>query len=129
MAKSRKPAINRPFEVFKNRVSQQANEFIDAILKPTHIKPPPTDNRYSYLIDIYSKWHLHFFYICSKYCSPAPNAISPQFEHLLARMEYMGHDRFNLSYKRYNGQWILLYTDQSLEECFDLIKNNPLFNF
>lgn len=30
-------------------------------------------------VDIYAKWYRRYFYFCAKYCSPAPNALSPFF--------------------------------------------------
>ena len=36
----------------KLRLKEKADEIIDNVLKPEHIKPPPTDNDFNYLIDI-----------------------------------------------------------------------------
>ena len=71
----------------KLRVKEKADEIIDNVLKPEHIKPPPTDNDFNYLVDIYSKWYRNYFYFCVKYNCPSPNAISPSFETKLAGKE------------------------------------------
>lgn len=98
MAKSQKMWVYSPpkltraklSDAVKSNISQQANEFIETVLKPQRIKPPPTDNQFNYVIDIYSKWYRHYFYIVSKYCCPSPHAISPEFEDAFARMRWVG---------------------------------------
>jgi hypothetical protein len=42
-------------------------------------------------------------------------------------MEYVGSDRFNLSYMRYTGKWLEIYTGLSVDECLAAIKDDPLF--
>ncbi|HME54063.1 MAG TPA: hypothetical protein VKM55_17685 [Candidatus Lokiarchaeia archaeon] len=79
-------------------------------------------------MDIYSRWYRNYFYFCSKYSSPGPNAISPFFETKFARMEYMPNGRFNLAYMRYTGQWLEVFTDLSLEECLEMIEKGPWFH-
>ena len=44
------------------------------MLKPKFIKPPPKDPKWNYIIDIFTKWHSSFFYFCSTYACPGPNA-------------------------------------------------------
>jgi len=111
----------------KAKVEAMASEFIDSTLKPRHIKPPPEDARWNYLVDIYTKWYRNYFYFCSKYRSSGPNAVSPFFEDKFARLEYVGNDRFNLSYMRHTGKWGEVYTDLSIEQCLAVIRDEPLF--
>jgi hypothetical protein len=96
-------------------------------IKPQHIKPPSTDNDFNYLVDIYSKWHQNYFYFCAQYNCPSPNAISPSFEAKFARMEYVGDDKFNLSYMRHTGQWCEIYQKLPMLECLKLIAEEPYF--
>jgi len=42
-------------------------------------------------------------------------------------MEYVGRDRFNMSYMRHKGKWFEVYPDMSLEECIEAIRDDPLF--
>ena len=112
---------------FKSEVKDKADQWVDEVLKPKHIKPPPEDNDYNYLVDISTKWYRQYFYIQGKYCCPSPNAISPDFEVKFARMEYIDLDRFNLSYFRHTGQWHELYQRLSLQECLARIDEDPFF--
>ena len=114
-------------DLLKAEVQSRANELVENFIKPEHIKPPPKDIEWNYIVDIYTKWHGSYFYFCAKYCSPGPNAISPSFETKFARMGYFGNNRFNLSYMRHTGRWWEIYTDLSLEECLTAIKDEPHF--
>ena len=111
----------------KSEIKDKVDQWIDEILKPKHIKPPPEDKRFNYLVDISTRWHRHSFYILGKYCCPFPNALSPDFEGKFARLEYNDLDRFNLSYFRHTGQWYELYQRLSLQECLTQIDDNPVF--
>jgi len=111
----------------KRMLKEKADEIIETVLKPEHIKPPPTDNDFNYLVDIYSKWYRHYFYFCAKYNCPSPNAISPSFETKFARMEYVGNERFNLSYMRHTEQWWELYQELPMLDCLKLIVEEPHF--
>lgn len=74
----------------KRILSEKADEIIENDLKPKHIRPPPTDNNFNYLVDIYSKWYRNYFYFCAKYNCPSPNAISPSFETKFASGSFCG---------------------------------------
>jgi hypothetical protein len=127
MAKSRKQSKPKVPDNVRQDVEKKANELVDTFLKPNYVKPPPEDNQFNYVADIYTKWYRNYFYFCSTYNSPGPYAISPSFEDKFARLEYVRHDRYNLSYMRYTGQWWLLYQGYSLEDCFNAIKDEPHF--
>jgi len=122
--KQPKPKV--PDAVMTN-VDAKANDLIETVLKPSHIKPPSGDERFNYIVDIYSKWYRSYFYFCAKYACPGPNAISPFFETKFARLEHIGHERFNLSYMRHTGQWWEIYTELSLDESLDAIRDEPHF--
>ena len=111
----------------KLRLKEKADEIIENVLKPEHIKPPPTDNDFNYLIDIYSKWYRNYFYFCAKYNCPSPNAVSASFETKFARMEFVGNEKFNLSYMRHTEQWWEIYQELSMSESIKIITEEPHF--
>jgi hypothetical protein len=111
----------------KEEVEAKAREFIDAELKPKHVKPPPKNPQWNYLIDITCKWHGPYFYLLGVLACPGPHALSPTFESKLARLLYVGPDRFNLAFQRYTGQWIELSEGLSLQKCLETIRDNPWF--
>lgn len=122
--KRTKPKVS---DDLKHSLKEKADEIIETILKPKHIKPPPTDNDFNYLVDIYSKWYRNYFYFCARYNCPSPNAISPSFETKFARMEYVGNERFNLSYMRHTQKWWEIYQELTITECLKLIVEEPHF--
>jgi hypothetical protein len=112
----------------KQRVQQQAQKFIDSILKPMHIQPPPRHPKFNYLVDIFSDWHGGpFFYFYAKYRCPGPNAISPYFKTPFARLQYAPGAGFNLAFHRYTGEWIEIEEMISLKKCFDQIRTSGFF--
>lgn len=123
-SKAKKPQVP---ETFKAQVQQKAAELVEAVLKPRYIVPPPEGMQFNYIVDIYTRWYRNYFYFCSKYACPGPNAIAPSFEDNFARLEYTGDDRFNLAYKRYTEEWIELFQDQTLDECLQLIQEGGWF--
>jgi hypothetical protein len=112
-------------ESVKARVKEKADHLIESVLKPEHIKPPPENTRFNYIVDIYSKWYHSYFYFCATYRCPPPNAISEFFESRFARLEYTGNERFSLSYMRHTEQWVEIFTDLTLDECLESIRNEP----
>jgi hypothetical protein len=114
-------------EAVKAHVTVKANDLIDTVLKPAHIKPPAGDERFNYIVDLYSRWYRNYLYFCSRYACPGLNAISPYFEEKFARLEYAGYDRFHLAYMRHTGNWCEIYIDLSLDECLAAIRDEPHF--
>ena len=122
-----KPAAPQVPARVKTEVQERANQVVETVLKPKHIEPPPTDHDFNYIVDLSTKWYRRYFYFCAKYCSPGPNALSPFFEIKFARMEYLGPNRFNLSFMRHTGEWIMIYPNLSLDECLTTVKDDQLF--
>ena len=115
-------------DTVKAEVEKKGAELVESVLKPEHIKPPPQDPQFNYLVDIFVKWHGNYFYFCATYHCPDPHAISPSFELKFARLEYTGRDAFSLSYMRHTGKWWEIASGLSLDECFTSIQEMPHFN-
>jgi len=111
----------------KKELTDKANALIENVIKPNHIALPPTDNDFNYLVDVYSKWYRNYFYFCSTYNCPSPNAISPSFDIKWARMEYVGVDKFNLSYMRHTDKWGEVYQEISMLDSLKAITEEPYF--
>lgn len=126
VASSKQKKLQVPDSI-RHSLSEKADEIIESILKPEHIKPPPTDNDFNYLAEIYSKWYRSYFYFCAKYNSPGSNARSDSFETKFARMEYVGNENFNLSYMRHTEQWWEIYQEIPMLESLKIISEEPHF--
>ena len=123
--KAAKPKVP---ERVKRDLEEKAEELVETILKPKYIEPPPEDGRFNYIVDIYTKWYRNYFYFCSKYHCPGPNAISPYFEDKFARLEYVGDGCFNVSFMRHTGKWEEIYTDLTRDQSLSAVQDDPWFH-
>lgn len=135
MAKKRKAWMSRPekkpasdlSDSLKAELEAKANDLIENVLKPKHVRPPRENESFNYIIDIGTKWYRHYFYFHSTYACPGPNAISPTFESKFARMEYVGGGKFALYFMRHTEEWVGLYDGLSVDECMKAIQDDPWF--
>jgi len=114
-------------DAVKETLTEKASLLIENVIKPNHISPPPTDHNFNYLVDVYSKWYRNYFYFCSTYNCPHPNAIAPSFEIKWARMEYVGEDKFNVSYMRHTEKWAEVYQEISMIDSLKAITEEDYF--
>jgi hypothetical protein len=126
-AKVKKRSAEKIPDALKTKVKTQADALIENVLKQKFILPPPEDSDFNYIVDIFGKWYRKYFYFCSKYNCPSPHAMSPFFESKFARLEYIGPDKFNLSYMRHTNQWFEIGFDMSLNECMKAIEEDNHF--
>jgi hypothetical protein len=94
MAKAREPWNIRPAKKrasvtasLKSEVETKAKDLIEKVLKPKYVQPPQKDEQANYITDIGAKWYRGYFYFFTTFACPSPNALSPTFEWMLARME------------------------------------------
>ena len=69
-ARSKKRSAQEIPDSIKKDVEIKADSLIDRVLKPKYIEPPPEDNDFNYLVDIFSKWYRGYFYFCSNTIVP-----------------------------------------------------------
>jgi len=93
----------------------------------TKIKPPPEDKNQNYLIDIYSKWYQSYFYITEKWKSEDIYRTRDEWEINVVRLKYKGKDCFDFSYLRHTEQWMLIATDLTMQNCKEMIMEDPNF--
>jgi len=123
-----KPTAPKVSAKVKADLQQKADELVETILKPQHVKPMPEDYQFNYIEDIYTKWYRHYFYFCAKFHVSGPRAMVPFFETKFARIAYVSENNFNLAFMRHTGQWVEIYTDLSLDTCFETIQSDSLFH-
>lgn len=114
-------------DVIKAAVAAQAREFVESVLKPRHVLPPPENERLNYIVDIDTKWYRTYFYFFATYRSSGPTALAPSFEAKFARLAYRGANHFDLAFMRHTGQWVEPYSDLMLEQCVTTIQDDPFF--
>jgi hypothetical protein len=125
-----RPAKKRAFVTasIKTEVETKAKDLIENVLKPKHVQPPKKGEHFNYITDIGSKWYRNYFYFFSTYACPSPNALSPTFESMFARMEPLGNGKFTLYFMRYTGkEWVGVFDDLSVDECMKAIQDDEWF--
>jgi hypothetical protein len=135
MARPRTPRNFRPTnkrtlidEAIKAEVETKATDLIDNVLKPKYVLPPPPAAQFNYITDIGAKWHRNYFYFFSTYACPSPNALSPTFQSMFARMEPLGGAKFALYFLRYTGkEWVGIGDDLSVDECMKSVQTDAWF--
>ena len=123
--KHKKPSIP---DSLKQELQTKVEDVLENIFRPKHIKPPPTDNDFNYLADLYLKWYRSYLYICGTYNCPSTRAISPSFEAKFTRIEYVGCEKFNLAYMRHTGKWWEVHCHLSMDECLKCIVEEFCFH-
>lgn len=113
-------------EAQKKAISKQFEPVIEALKE--NILPIPEPQKFNHCIDVFSKWRGNFFYIMQKY-KAGENSTTDFFEVGLARLEYYGENRFNLSYFRHTGKWepLFMYNDIPFETVKEAILEDPMF--
>jgi hypothetical protein len=110
----------------KTKITNQFKPLIEELKK--NLQPIPEPQRFNHCVDVFSSWRGNFFYIKQKY-KTGENGVKDFFDVGLARLEYYGEDRFNLSYFRHTGKWepLFMYQDISFEKARKAILEDPMF--
>ena len=117
----------KPSDSEKRAITAACEDFIASLLKPRFL-PEITPTEFNYPIDITGKWHGNKYRFIQRYRSSYPDAIEPEFDAPFARLEYVGRDRFDLSYWRHTEQWFCLYQSLSLAEALRTIETVELLH-
>lgn len=119
-------AGHKPSEREKGEIGGACEAFIEDVLKPRFL-PEIRPTQFNYPIDIFGKWHGGKYRFVQRFRSDRPEALAPQFDRPFARIEYVGHDRFDVSYFRHTGEWWTVYRGVSLAEALSLLETEGIF--
>ncbi len=78
----KKPEPKIP-EALKAELTEKANVLIETKLKPwkLDLDKASKEKGFNYVVDVYTTWWRIYFYFCSKYRCPGPNAITEYSRH------------------------------------------------
>ncbi len=105
----------------KTRVTAACQRFIDDVLKPKclpAIRPTP----FNYPIDIHGKWRGRSYSFIQRYRSGFPENLGEEFDSAFTRLDWIGHDRFDIQWHRHTGAWFRLYRAEPLAEALKIIE-------
>ena len=108
-------------------VTVACEKLIAEVLKPRFL-PETRPTTFNYPIDIFGKWHGSKYRFIQRFRASQPDSIEPEFDAPFARLEYVGRDRFDLSYHRHTGAWFLLYRYLHLTEALAQIEDDPILH-
>lgn len=118
----------KPSPAEKAAIGLACERLIRDVLKPRFLAEiRPTE--WNYPIDIFGAWHGRFYRFIQTFRNDRPDRyVEPEFDHPFARIEYVGPDRFSLSYMRHTGAWWAVYHGLSLEEALATMEAVPIFH-
>jgi hypothetical protein len=117
---------NKPSAAEKLAIAAACEKFIADVLKPRFL-PAIRPTEFNYPIALSGAWHGNKYRFMIRFRSGDPHSREPEFEEPFARLEYVGRDRFDVSYQRHTGDWFCMFQGVSLAEALDLIENTPHF--
>ncbi len=115
----------KPSEEMKKEISEKCQALVEEF-KKQFINPNP-DKEWNYLVDIYTKWYQGYFYFCQKSIMETPGRTAKEFEEKFVRLTYKCPDRFDFAYFRHTGKWFPVAEDLSLQDCLEMMSQNPNF--
>jgi len=112
-------------EAEKKEIADKCQPLVEAF-KRQYINPNP-NKEWNYAVDIYTKWYQNYLYFCEKMKSEHPNRTQDEFEEKFVRLTYKSNDCFDFSYFRHTGQWFLVAEGLTLNDCLEMMQQNPNF--
>ena len=110
------------------RSQAKADELIETQLKPRYIEPPPEDQDWNYIIDIWARWHRSFFQSRLDLRQPRPER--PVADLRIARSPGWSTSATassSLAYMRHTGKWWEVYRGLTADECLERVRDEGLF--
>ncbi len=117
----------KPSDSDKTAITAVCDEFIANVLVPRFL-PEIQPTEFNYPIAIYGKWHGTKYRFIQRYRSDRDGSIEFEFDAPFTRLEYVGRDRFDISYFRHTEKWFRLYRDVSLREAIRLIEDEGVLH-
>lgn len=107
----------------KTRVTAACQRFIDTVLKPRFL-PTIRPTQFNYPVDICGKWQGNRYRFIQRYRSGFPDNLGEEFDSAFTRLDWIGHDRFDIQWHRHTGAWFCVYRAQPLAEALKIIETD-----
>jgi hypothetical protein len=109
----------------KHAITAACEKFIAEVLRPRCL-PEIRRTQFNYPVGLSGKWHRNNYRFITRYRSGHAENRGEEFDAPFARLEYVGRDRFDLSYFRHTQQWFCLHRGVTLAEALRLIEGDEL---
>ncbi len=118
----------KPLEAEKREITVACERFVEDVLRPRFL-PEIRPTEFNYCVDIFGKWHGTRYRFLQRYRNDRPDKYTErEFIAPFARLEYVGRDRFDLSYFRHTGQWWPVDHGVSLDEALALLETKGIYH-
>lgn len=111
----------------KATITSACQKFIETILIPRFL-PTIIPSQLNYPVDIQGKWHGSKYRFLQRYRSGFEDNLGEEFDAPFTRIDWIGHDRFDVQWYRHTGQWFCLYQSLSLTDALKAIENNEMLH-
>jgi hypothetical protein len=119
---------NKPPGHEKREIGEACETFIENVLKPQFL-PEIRPTQFNYCVDIFGKWYGGKYRFMQRFRNDdRERFVEPEFDAPFARLDYVGHDRFDLAYFRHTGQWWTVHRGVSLAEALNLFETEGIFH-
>ena len=121
-------AGNKPSDAERRAITAACERFIEDVLKPRFL-PEIRPTEFNYCVDIFGKWHGTKHRFLQRFRNDRPDRYCErEFIAPFARLEYVGRDRFDLSYFRHTEQWWPVDRGVTLDEALALLETNGIYH-
>ena len=119
---------NKPSDAERRAITVACERFIEDVLKPGFL-PEIRPTEFNYCVDIFGKWHGTKYRFLQRFRNDQPDKYTErEFIAPFARLEYVGRDRFDLSYFRHTEQWWPVDRGVTLDEALALLETKGIYN-
>ena len=113
----------------KAAIAAKCDRFIAEILKPRFL-PEIRRTELNYPVDISGKWRGNKYSFFTRYRSGFSDNEGEEFDAVFTRLDHVEEQiaevRFNLMWRRHNGQYWRAHSSVTLDEALHLIETEPL---
>ncbi|MSP01364.1 MAG: hypothetical protein EXR07_10010 [Acetobacteraceae bacterium] len=117
-------AGNKPPAAEKAAIAVACEDFIAGVLTPKYL-PKVIPTKWNYPVELYGKWLGNKYRFLTHFRCDNPEYTKTEFNLPFARLEYVSHDLFDLSWHRHTGEWRCVFERVSLKEGLRLIETEP----
>ena len=126
-ARLARPTGSKPPAEEKLAITAACEKLIAGVLRPRYL-PEIRPTQFNYPIAISGKWHGNNYRFITRYRSGHADNLGWEFDAPFVRLEYVGRDRFDVSYFRHTEEWFCLHRSVTLAQALRLIESEELLH-
>eukprot|EP01037_Dinobryon_pediforme_P028427 gene28427-31701_t len=109
------------------RIDAACRQLIADVLRPRFL-PEIRPNEFNYPVDILGKWRGAQYRFIQRYRSGFAENLGEEFDAPFGRLDWIGHESFDIQWHRHTGQWFRLYTCLTLVQALHALESDGLLH-